>query len=205
MVAEATAPRRENVPMAHSFLYRTHSIDTPPPLQKEEQASKPWAESGGRPDASSGIHDSPPGRGKTWGRHHQAIPEIPGGSSDFSGDAPAGSGNWYAVFQWPPGRDKGSRRSGGGRPYYSAVLHPESVCEGTGYGLPGRAGNGLYGTVLSGSFLYPGFSGRNETHGAVEEKVFKEGGLYPPFFDVILTEEIKKLTISGGEFHGQLR
>ena len=108
-------------------------------------------------------------------------------------------------FSMPPGRDKGSRRSGGGRPYYSAVLHPESVCEGTGYGLPGRAGNGLYGTVLSGSFLYPGFSGRNETHGAVEEKVFKEGGLYPPFFDVILTEEIKKLTISGGEFHGQLR
>ena len=52
-----------------------------------------------------------------------------------------------------------------------------SVCEGTGYGLPGRAGNGLYGTVLSGSFLYPGFSGRNETHGAVKEKVFKEGGV----------------------------
>ena len=94
-----------------------------------------------------------------------------------------GSGNWYAVFQWPPGRDKESRRSGGGRPYYSAALHPESVCEGTGYGLPGRAGNGLYGTVLSGSFLYPGFPGRNEIHGAVKakkEKVFKEGGCIPP-------------------------
>ena len=46
-----------------------------------------------------------------------------------------------------------------------------------------KALNGLYGTVLSGSFLYPGFPGRNETHGAVKakkEKVFKEGGCIPP-------------------------
>lgn len=76
--------------MAHSFLYRTHSIDTPPPLQKEEQASKPWGESDGQPDASSGIHDSPPGEGRTWGRHHQAIPEVAVIGTPFFNDLPEG-------------------------------------------------------------------------------------------------------------------
>ena len=90
MVAEATAPRRENVPMAHSFLYRTHSIDTHPPLQKEEQASKPWGESDGQPDASSGIHDSPPGKGRTWGRHHQEIPEVAVIGTPFFNGLPEG-------------------------------------------------------------------------------------------------------------------
>ena len=47
-------------------------------------------ESDGQPDASSGIHDSPPGKGRTWGRHHQAIPEVAVIGTPFFNDLPEG-------------------------------------------------------------------------------------------------------------------
>ena len=47
-------------------------------------------ESDGQPDASSGIHDSPPGEGRTWGRHHQAIPEVAVIGTPFFNDLPEG-------------------------------------------------------------------------------------------------------------------